>query len=170
MNLLKSISVFLVLFSISCAGQSSDIDFSKDGVSFKYPSDWSITDQEDLDGAGYYLSVEKEGFNSSGLLTITWVNVILNSSEYLKIIQDELETQIALSDLKFELAQDVTYNGMQSISCNFTFNTLGVKHRGIIYVFLNGQKTYSIIKQEALEDISKNKEGFDLIESTFKVK
>jgi hypothetical protein len=47
---------------------------------------------------------------------------------------------------------------------------LSVKHRGVINVFLENEKTYSIIKQEALEDISENKEGFDLIESSFNIK
>jgi hypothetical protein len=47
---------------------------------------------------------------------------------------------------------------------------LGAKHSGVIFVFERGGNTYSIIKQEAIEDISKNEKGFDLIESTFKVK
>jgi hypothetical protein len=163
------ISISLII-AFSCGSQKPGGSFLRDGVSFTYPSGWSITEQEDLDGAGYYLSIEKAGFDASGLLTLTWINGILDSHEYLEIIQEEYENQRLLNDLEFQSARDNNFNGIQSISCDFKFKTLGLEHRGTIYVFVSGENTYSIIKQEAIEDISKNKEGFDLIESTFKVK
>lgn len=67
------IVVFLVEIA-GCANQKPRENFFKDGVSFTCPSNWSVTEQEDLDGVGYYLSVEKTGLNASGLLTITWIN------------------------------------------------------------------------------------------------
>lgn len=118
---------------------------------------------------GYYLSVEKAGFNTSGLLTLTWINGLIDSNEYLEIIQKEFKNQTVLNDLEFELAQESNFNGMQSISCRFTFNTLSVKHKGTVYVFSKGEKTYSVVKQGALEDASENKKGFNVIESTFKI-
>ncbi len=169
MNLLKSIlGVFLIL-ACSCESKSTGGSFSRDGVSFTYPSGWSITEQEDLDGAGYYLSVEKAGFDASGLLTVTWINGILDSHEYLEILQKEYENQKMLNNIEFQLVRNDNFNGIKSISCDFKFNSLGVKYRGVIAIFLNGKNTYSVIKQEAMEDVSKNKKEFEWIESTFKV-
>jgi hypothetical protein len=163
------IIVFFVVVVSSCGPQGPGGNFLRDGISFTYPSGWSITEQEDLDGAGYYLSVEKTGFDASGLLTLTWINGVLDSRDYLEIIQEEYKNQKLLNNLEFQSARDDSFNGIQSISCDFKFNTLGVEHSGVIYVFVRGENTYSIIKQEAIEDISKNKQGFELIESTFKV-
>lgn len=170
MKFWKSIIIFfLIVVASGCGTQEPGGIFLRDGVSFKYPSGWSITEQEDLDGAGYYLSVEKAGFDASGLLTLTWINGVLDSHEYLEIIQEEYENQKLLNDLEFQSARDNNFNGIQSISCDFKLNILGLKHSGVIYVFVRGENTYSILKQEAIEDISKNKKGFDLIEDTFKV-
>lgn len=161
--------VFLVIVTFGCGNQEPGGDFLKDGVSFTYPSGWSITEQEDLDGEGYYLSVEKAGFNASALLTITWINGVLDSREYLDLIREGYENEKLFNGLEFQSAKDNSFNGIQSISCDFKFNTSGVKHSAVINVFVIGENTYSIIKQEAIEDISKNKKGFDLIEATFKV-
>lgn len=163
------IIVFLIVIAFGCRGQALNGHFSRDGVSFTYPSDWSITEQDDLDGAGYYLSIEKSGFDESGLVALTWINRVLNSWDYLEIIQEEYKNQELLNGLEFQSAKDNSFNGIQSISCDFKFSTLGLKHSGVIYVFVIGEKTYSIIKQEAIEDISKNKNGFELIEGTFEV-
>ena len=163
------INVFLIVVASGCGSKAPGGNFLRDGVSFTYPSGWSITEQEDLDGAGYYLSVEKAGFDASGLITLTWINGVLDSRDYLEIIQEEYKNQKLLNGLEFQSARDDSFNGIQSISCDFKFNTFGVKHRGVIYVFVRGENTYSIIKQEAIEDISNNKNGFELIEGSFKV-
>jgi hypothetical protein len=163
------IIVFIIVVASGCGTQTPGGIFLRDGVSFTYPSGWSITEQEDLDGAGYYLSVEKSGFDASGLVTLTWINGTIDSWDYLEIIQEEFKNQKLLNGLEFQSVRDDSFNGIQSISCDFKFNGFGLKHSGVIYVFVKGENTYSIIKQEAIEDISKNKNGFELIESTFKV-
>jgi len=165
----RRINVFLIVVASGCGSKAPGGNFLRDGVPFTYPSGWSITEQEDLDGAGYYLSVEKAGFDASGLITLTWINGVLDSRDYLEIIQEEYKNQKLFNGLEFQSARDDSFNGIQSISCDFKFNIFGVKHRGVIYVFVRGENTYSIIKQEAIEDISNNKNGFELIEGSFKV-
>ena len=169
MKLLKSIVYVLIIIAFGCGTATPGGSFTRDGVSFSYPAGWSITEQEELEGGGYYLSVEKEGFNSSGLVTLTWFNEELNPQEYLGIIQEEYESQTVLKNLEFQPARDNNINGIESISCDFKCSTLGVKHSGVIYVFVKGENTYAIIKLTAVEDISENKNGFDLFESTFAV-
>lgn len=163
------ISVILIVFVCSCSSNKPGGTFLKDGVSFTYPSGWSITEEEEIDGGGYYLSVEKAGFEASGIVTITWINNIIDSHDYLQLLQEEYENQKMLKELEFQPAREAKFNGIQCIASELNFKTLGVAHRGIMYVFTSGEKSYSIIRQEAIEDISKNKDGFDLIESTFKI-
>ncbi|MFW5804826.1 MAG: hypothetical protein ACOCWG_06310 [bacterium] len=169
MSLLKIILETLLLVTCSCANNSSDGYFTKDGVSFTYPTDWSITEQENLGRNSYYLSVEKKGIYESGLVIITWINGNIGKHEYLRMIQESYKNQKLFNDLEFETAKNITFNGIQSISCVYYCSTLGVKIKGVVYVFLIGEKTFSFTKQGALEDISKNKKGFELIESTFKI-
>ena len=170
MKFWRAIVYILVIVSFGCGTQKSDGNFSKEGVSFSYASDWNITEQEELEGGGYYLSVEKEGVNSSGLVTLTWFHEDLNPQEYLGIIQEEYVTQNVLNDLKFQSVRENNFNGIQSISCDFKCSALGVKHSGVIYVFEKGENIYAIIKLTAVEDILENKNGFELFESTFSIK
>ncbi|MBN1759587.1 MAG: hypothetical protein JW863_14770 [Chitinispirillaceae bacterium] len=169
METIKTIIAAILVSISSCGSKSNGGDFVKDNVSFSYASGWSITEQEDYGESGYYLSVEKKGFDESGLMTVTWINAIRDSMDYLEIIQQEYRKQKLLKNLEFAPIRKSTFNGMPSLSCDFKFKTIGVGHNGTIYVFLKGGKTYSIIRQEALEDVSKNKEGFELLESSFKV-
>ena len=162
--------VFVIVITNSCGNQKPGGNFTRDGVSFTYPSGWSITEQEDLDGLGYYLAVEKAGFDASGLFALTWINGILDEQEYLGTIQEEFQNQTVLSDIEFQPARIDAFNGIEAISCDYKFHTLGVKHSGIITIFISGEKTYAVTRQEAIEDILKNKNGFDLMESSFKVK
>lgn len=159
----------ILLLLISCTSNRNIVDFSKDGVSFSYLSSWSITEQEELDDSGYYLSVEKNGIDESGLITITWFQGYIDSKDYIEILQNEYENQILLNDLEFDSSVLSTFNGIESISCDFHFSVLGINHKGKVYVFSRGNRTFSIVRQEAIEDISKNKEGFELIESSLKI-
>ena len=58
---------------------------------------------------------------------------------------------------------------MNTTSINFTDSLLGLKHEGIIHIFYEKEKTFSIFIQGAIEDKVKNKDGFKLIERSFKV-
>lgn len=171
MTIIKSILSLIILafLAFSCEYKSEE-KFLKDGVSFTYPSDWIITEQENLNGKGYYLCIEKKGVSESGLITFTWVETAIGSLEYIHRLQQEFRNQELITNLGFTPPKKSRFNKIPSISCDFHFKTLGVSYSGVIYAFTFGQKTFSVIKQDALEDISKNKSGFKLIESTFKIK
>ena len=62
--LLISLSVLFLV--ASCQNQSEEKKFKKQGVSFTIPAGWKSVDEEDF-GDGYSLSIEKEGFESSGM-------------------------------------------------------------------------------------------------------
>ena len=174
MNLKKSILGVFILLIFSCGNQKSDKVFSKEGVSFTYPSSWRIEKQRELPYEGYHVSIRNSGFDTGfdkgGEFSLRWYTKNLNRQRYLENIQESFfESQEIANDIKFESVRDNNFNGLPAISCDYTINKLGIETRGEIYVFLKGERTYSIIKQELTYYISKNKPGFDIIESTFKV-
>ena len=127
--------LFLILTCViffSC-NESPEIKFEKDGVSFICPQGWAITDQEDLDG-GYYIIIEKDGFNSSGQAIITWADNFDNSNfnfeEHLKIWEENLKEEWILdaSNITFGDYYDNTFNNSRSMSTNYTASLLGVPH------------------------------------------
>ena len=168
-NKMKNVLRFiLVSFLFSCHS-SQETKFEKSGISFTCPSGWKITDEENLNDAGYYLSCEKEGLNSSGLLTISWVNDSMALTEMLEIHKAEMEKNIVLkhSDLTFGNGEDAKFKDYNSKSVNFSTTLLGLKSEGMIYCFYANGKTITILRQEAIEDKSDNSEGFKIIENSF---
>ncbi|WP_324025576.1 hypothetical protein QSV08_20675 [Maribacter sp. BPC-D8] len=161
-------SIFLFLTSCS---ESKPAKFERDGVSITSPTGWGITDEENIDDLGYYLSVEKDGFDSSGIITITWVNGEMDLNEWVDIYKEELENNIIYknSKLNFKSVAEGSFNDINSTSLKFTASILGLDHEGDIHFFYKGDKTFAILIQQATEDNATNKPGFDLIEKSFSV-
>ena len=167
--------LFLILSSViffSC-NESPETKFEKDGVSFICPQGWAITDQEDLDGDGYYISIEKDGFNSSGLAIISWFDNFedhLSFEDHLRFWEEGLKEELTLdaSNIIFGDYYDNTFNNSRSMSKNYTFNFLGIPHDGTINIIHSGDKKISVVFQGAIEDKAKNKKGFEMIENNFK--
>jgi hypothetical protein len=160
--------LILAAFLVSC-NSSPESKFEKFGVSFTCPEGWKITDQENLNNKGYYLSIEKDGFGSSGLMTISWANDSIDLNQDLEIYQNSLKNNIIYKNsvLDFDQPFDTVFNADSSIASKFKVTLLSVKHEGIMYCFYKNGKTITIIKQEAVEDKKENKNGFDIIEKSF---
>ena len=170
MSLLNSLFSILIILICSFGNQKEYDGFSKDDLSFSYSADWSITEQDNLDGAGYYLSVEKTGFNSSGMLAMTWIYGVFDSHEYIEVIKAEYRENKDFKNLRYSVIRNSIFAGIKTTSCDYSFDILGIKHQGAFHVFVKGGNTYFLLRQEAIEDVEKNQMGFDIIESTFKVK
>lgn len=164
--------LILMLFVLVSCKETSQTELEKDGVSLTCPKGWEITDEDSLDGQGYYLSIEKAGFNSSGLITITWINNEFDKNEWINSYKDELRNNFIYknSNLSFGGIIENKFNNINSTSVSFKVSILGVKHEGEIHVFSEKNKTFSILKQEAIEDKTKNINGFGLIEQSLKIK
>ncbi|MDF4204879.1 hypothetical protein PXD56_18060 [Maribacter sp. SA7] len=166
--LLVFASIFIFLTSCS---ESKPANFERDGVVMTSPAGWGITDQENIDDQGYYLSIEKDGFDSSGIITMTWLNGEIDLNEWILIYQDELVNNIIYknSNLDFTDPSDDHYNDIDTTSIQFTASILGLGHEGVIHFFHKGDKTFALLKQQAVEDNLVNKPGFDLIEESFRI-
>lgn len=158
------------LLCIACA-PSPEVPVSRSGVSFICPAGWKITEEESYDDEGHYLSLEKAGFNSSGLFTITWVNDSIELSSWLEVFQEELRNNFIFknSNLEFGEAGEGTFAGNPTLASKFTVSLLGLDHEGMLHVFYGKDKTIALIRQEALEDHAANREGFTLIEQSFRL-
>lgn len=168
-TLLISLSVLFLV--ASCQNQSEETTFDKQGVSFTIPAGWKAVDEEDL-GGGYSLSIEKEGMDASGLVTITWIEMEIDLDDWATEFKDDMMSSwnTAASNASFGAIKDGRYNGIRTRSVTYKMSLLGMKHRGVIHLFYEGNKSFALIVQEALEDKADNKEGFETIEKSFKVK
>src|SRR5690606_10867772 len=83
--------IFCILSSVLLFAQSysQNSEFSYEGVSIKWENDWEMSEQDPMDGDGYYLALEKTGEDESGLVAITWINVDLEESAFLAIFQEQ---------------------------------------------------------------------------------
>lgn len=170
MKLLNTITIILLIFCCSCGDENPATDFSQDGVSFKVPSGWSVSEEGEFFDTGYYVSVEKLGFDASGLFTLTWYDFELDLEDEILSMQENFKGQGMFSNIKFEPIREVKYNDMKALACSYQFSLIGLEHEGEIYTFYDGERTFSIVKQVAIEDASSDKNGFEIIESTFEVK
>lgn len=161
----------LILFSYNSCQETPQAEFEKDGISLTSPKGWKITDEENLDDQGYYLSIEKDGPNSSGLITLSWVNGEIDLDKWKSIYKNELKSNIIYrnSNLRFAKENQDKFNDINTTSVVFTVSIFGLKHEGIIHFFYESDKTFALLKQEAFEDKIKNKNGFEFIEHSFKI-
>ncbi len=166
------IGLLIVLFFVtsSCGAPKKNWKHTKDNVSFMVPGDWKISEKDNLDDGGYYLSIEKDGLESSGLYILSWVNRHLDSLYYLGQFQQGFKDRKELENLEFGAVRNTDYNGIPAISSDYSFSMLNEESRGTIYIFSKLNRTYSVTEQGTVEDVSENQTGFELIESTFKIK
>ena len=161
---------FVLIINSSCQ-ESKETSFDKYGVSFICPKGWRIVEEEPLeDDYGYYLAIEKEGFDSSGLVVVMWLEDIIVHEEVIDMQIDELKAQMTHKNLKPGYITSGDFNDFKSQVLEFSFSLLGIPHDGKIYCFQNDQRTYLIFMQEALEDNGVNKEGFEVIEKSFQIR
>ena len=167
----KYLILLLLFFACDSCLESPEAKFEKDGVTFISPRGLKITDEENIDNEGYLISIEKDGFDSSSLIIISWINGELDLDNWININVDEMKNNIIYknSNLVFRELQKDKYNYLDTNSMKYTSDLLGVKHEGIIHFFYKKGKTFSISIEEAIEDKAKNKKGLKLIEQSFKI-
>ena len=147
-----------------------DNRFESKVVSFNFPEDWSITDNEEIEEGIYYVAVEKNGLDSSGLMTIVSFEELIDLDGSITMNIEELQNNPMLNNLSFESIKNSKFNGIAARSTSFSFKTMGIKHEGLVYAFSSKNNSVVILSQEALEDKKENSHGFDMIERSFEIK
>ena len=160
--------VYLILVAIclflSCTEQK-DVDMDIYGISFTCPAGWKITKTLDLETA-WLVVIQKKGFSSSGLVTMSFTENDFELDELLAFYQEELAQQRTFKNIAFQPVEAAYYGKYQGISSSFTVSVLGLEHQGKIYVFEENGITMSIVHQEAVEDYKKNLSGFEIIKNS----
>ena len=167
----QALAVLFIFAIFTSCQQSPETKFSKDGISMTCPAGWKITDEGPIEDQGYSISIEKDGLNSSGLLAVSWLNDSLDLNAYMEIYLEEMKGNAVYktSNITFEPFSDSQYNKNNSLSVKYKLSLLSVAHTGVIHIFYGNNKTVAILRQEAVEDLGENKDGFELLERTFTV-
>ena len=162
--------LFTILLVISCK-DSPATTFSKDGVTFTVPSGWEISEEENLDTDGYYLSVEKNGFNASGIVVMTWVVGKQDLRDtYVNYKKNMYNIPVySNANLQFRNEADTSYGNKSSFSAPFTASVAGMDHEGRLHFITAADKIFTIMIQGAVEDKSENEKGFKTIADSFVV-
>ena len=173
-NISSSIRAWALLFVVILHGAcspSQEYSFQCDGVQLTCPLGWAITDNEDNGVGGYYVSVEKDGWDSSGLMSISWINENVDLDSWFIACREDFvsEYQMLGSDFDRDMsrAHPVQFGRYSGLISEFTSSFFGVDHEGTLFCFQAGGKAFFILRQEALEDHYENTNGFRIIESSF---
>lgn len=151
------LAVCLALFT-SCKPTPA-VPYEHSGITFTCPERWRITEENHEDNM-HYVFLERNGFNDSGLITVTWIDGELEWEEYLDINMKTFGEKTQLKELDFSEPTDTVFNGYVALTSNYTFKIENMPHSGTILILGDDHKTISIVLQEADEDNRKNKDGF----------
>jgi hypothetical protein len=174
-----TISLLLIITiskeNINFKAESEDLkilvkQFENNVYSFNIPEDWSLTDSEKIDDGIYYISVEKNGIDSSGLMTIVSFEFLVDLDELINVNIEELQNNSTLNEFNFDSIHDSKFNNISARSTRYNFKTMGINHVGLVYALSSKNNTVVILLQEALEDKKENSNGFDSMEGSFKIK
>jgi hypothetical protein len=163
----KFFATLIIVFFVSCA-QSTEKNYRKNGVSFTVPAGWSIEEESFSDASGF-ISCEKNGLNASGLLMIGWINRLIDLERMAQIERDSVHDKFSALHVAAEFVPSVKtqFGKYKGIKTGYTFTLVNLPHRGTVYIFNAGKRTYAITIQEALEDEQSNADGLALIAKTF---
>src|SRR5690606_131327 len=151
----------LLLFTLF-ANHSFAQTFNKQEISFIIPEGWTLTEEEDFDGKGYYLSIEKDGELSSGLVTISWLNDTPDLYDIINMYIDNIvknHQETSGAKVKFDKTVPVMFRDFNAIKTSYRFSINNIPHEGEIICFNMPGKTMTLLLQEATEDKEYNKAG-----------
>ena len=167
-NYLLLLLILIYALSTGCKNKAVQKTFNQYGISFNYPSDWKIDDVTDLDESYYYISVEKTGFNSSGIITIIVIEEEIDLVELITDFQENLSSVI-YNQLKVEDITETQYGQYAAVYSKYTANMIALPHEGRMYAFSANGKTVYIDEEESVKDKEKNAAGFETIRKTLKI-
>jgi hypothetical protein len=169
---MKNLLLLIICSFLFACVESPETQYEKNGISFTVPAGWKITEEENIEGKGYYLSCEKEGLSQSGLVMITFLNDSFPLEDMVESHKTNFKENYIFkhADVSFTSNKETTFNGSACVSSEYNLTLLKVPHHGIINCFYGNGKTISIVIQAALEDSVSTNKGINRIIKTFKCK
>gem|GEM_PF-1701188 len=158
---------FIALTAGSCS-QSKSTRVDMYGVAFDCPAGWKITDTSDMKKAAY-ITIEKDGFGSNGLVTVVLRDQVPQLSDFLEFNQNSLREQENLANIEFGDSREAVYGKYKGIASSYSSKNMSLTDQGNIYIFDAKGKTICVIEEEAAEDHDRNQRGFKDIMNSFTV-
>jgi len=168
-----ALSLFCIL-TFGCERQADLTNvkkYAKDGVSFSIPGNWKVT--EDINNHGFrYLFVETSG---NAIITVN-IYPKEHSISFQKYVEKIIEGSIKEFPLGTrtkgtvsELASSFEGRTLHGYKNEFVVSLAGVNvpHEQVFYSFNSDLQIAYVSSQVATEDLSKVKNGFELVLSTF---
>lgn len=158
-----SLGGLLLLGAAACQSAPNALPghFSRSGVYFSYPAGWATSGLELVDSTACTINCEKQGFNTSGLVSISWFNDSLSLREIQGLFREQLRESVIYktADIKFQPEQPGRYGRYSGYVCHYKFELLSQPHLGTIHTFWDNGRTFAILSQQATEDTTTNRPG-----------
>lgn len=154
----------------ACQTDTRPQAFRGHGVSFAYPADWTCGEAEKLPGNAFSLNCEKNGFDSSGLVTMSWFADSLELPELQEIFRAQLKENpiYRAADLSLGPVAEGRFGRYATLTTPYAFKLIGIAHTGHIHAFHGPNKSVVVMMQQATEDSTKNRAGLAAIEQSFR--
>ena len=152
MKIYAPLLLIAILF-IGCMGEEPQVG-SSSGVTYTCPEGWSIMDEVDYGGVGYYSACEKDGENSTGVFILSWLGIEQEPNKSVDDMKDNLGKGYAEEgiDIEFSETEEAVFKGYDALVSGYALSAEGIRHQGRIIAFNCNEKSVVILSQEAAKD------------------
>ena len=164
-----SILIISLLFCRIVSAKDKELPFIRDGISFSIAEGWKTSANDSIGENAYYFSAERIANQSTGLITITWINKIEDPMKMIEIHQKSMKSANIYRNpgIEFTSIENDIFAGLKVQRCNYITFVKEQKLEGIINSFNTSTKTITIFFQTGIEDKKLNQKAFELIRQTF---
>jgi len=169
---------FVCLLLFTGCEQTADIQsplhFANDVVSFDYPGNWDITDEETTEWGGYII-IESPG-DAIFIIQNYQKDDALELSDFVtwfaEVTQQEMPVGDVQSGSRIPIEQEISGVATQGVREQFIIELLGVEvpHRRTYFTVEGTNDVGFLIAQTAEEDIHLVQAGFELIWNSVSIK
>ncbi|MHA1748357.1 MAG: hypothetical protein ACTSYF_06895 [Promethearchaeota archaeon] len=152
--------------SFSYENTQKKLSYSYAGISFDYLKKWKIEKKELQEDLVYQINCDKEGLNSSEIISITWLNMVMDTQEMIQNAIEGMKEEAIYKNSQVKSIISKYYKGFNAVSVDFDFVLFGKKYFGRIISFNTKGKTILILKQT--DKIEKLDTEFKIIENSLK--
>jgi hypothetical protein len=166
----------VILLFANCRNSSNDSSvqsqktFENTVYTIDIPEGWRLADRERLEEGVDFISIEKRGFDSSGMLTLLSSDFELDLDYGIGMNIEEIKDQILFQNVRSYGIQNDSFGSYAARSARYTLSVLGLQHAGMVYGIQENGHSVFILKQEATEDFQVNESGFEELIKSFTFK
>jgi len=144
-----------------------NVPFLYQCISFEYPDNWKVEKEELQQDFAYQISCEKEGTNSSEIITISWLNLEMDPLELIQNTIEGMKEEPSHKNSNFKPINATVFKGNDAFRADYDLELFGEKFYGRFISFNSCDKTVLIIKQA--DNLYKLELEFRVIENSLKI-